>query len=516
MFLLASTSVFGEAPRRFALVVGTGYGAPDQVVLQHADEDAEKMALVLRELGGVRSGDMEVLTEDVTVDRVIAALDRIEQAAANERARGNEAILMFYYSGHATINHLEIAGRRLSIADLRTRLRSNTATVRLAILDACHSGGIVRKKGGNRIHETHVSFAVDQQLQTEGYAILTSSAASEQSQESDALLGSFFTHFLVSGLRGAADMDADQRVTLVEAFRYAYTRTLRQTATKTAVAQHPHVELALKGSPDLVVTGLEQAQATVSVEIGSGTRWIIFDPDEKRVLAELEEGKRRMSVAIPAGKFAVYRHGEAGVARGVLDTRRTRNVLLRKENVRSVTLASYLRKGEAGVRLAALVGVQSFLNTGIRQQYVGPSPVFSAELTAQGLLGDALDLVVDTGFTHQSQRLKLENDDYSQLLTFFQAGIGLPYRLDFGTFSASVGPRFAYVYMRRRVYLDDEETTQQVSTVASGLSLGLTWRFTRLWSLGLRARVSYIRLPTDTGGQHGVFSEGHFVSGFHF
>jgi len=513
---MGSVPAHSEAPRRFALIVGTGHGAPGQTILQHADGDAEKVAGVLRELGGIRTEDMAVLTEDVTVDRLTAALDRIEEAASKERASGKEAVLIFYYSGHATENHLEIAGRQLSITSLRTRLRSNTATVRLAILDACHSGGIVRQKGGHRLKAGDVSFAIDQQLKTEGYAILTSSAASEQSQESDAILGSFFTHFLVSGLRGAADMDDDRRVTLVEAFRYAYTRTLRQTATKTTIAQHPHVELALNGSPDVVVTGLESAESTVSVRSGSGNRWIIFDPDEKQVLAELEEGKNGMSVAIPAGKFSVYRHGPSGVSRGEVDTRKTRNVVLSEENLRAVTVASYLRKGEAGIRLAAMVGVQSFLNTGIRNQYVGPSPVFSTELTVRGIFVDELDLVLDAGFTHQSQRLTLENDDYSQLLTLFQTGIGLPYRFDFGTFSASMGPRLAYVYLRRRVYLDDDETTQQVSTLASGVALGLTWRFARSWSLGLRARISYIRLPTDAGGQHGVFTEAHVVSGFHF
>ena len=514
--VLALGTALAAGPRRLALVVGTGHGAVDQVKLKHAERDASKLAHVLGELGGVEARDLLLLTKGPRAEDVLSAFDQMEERAAAERDAGREVMFLFYYSGHATVDHLQLAGSRLSLKALRHRLRTSRATVRLAIIDACHSGGIVRQKGGNRHHGEPVSFAIDQKLRTEGYAILTSSSASEKSQESDALLGSFFTHFLVSGLRGAADVDGDQQITLVEAFRYAYARTLRQTVTRSLEPQHPHVELALKGAPDVVVTALEQAQATVVLRPGGNARWIIFDPNEKRVIAELEANSRPVSLAVPSGFFTVYRQGHDGLAKGKLDIRSGDRVVLSDDLVSSVSLASYLRKGESGLSVSAMVGIQSFLNTGIRSKYVGASPVFSALLQYRGVFVDELDLVTDVGFTHQSQRLLLENDHYSQLLTMIQVGIGLPYRFDFGNFSTSLGPRIAYVYLRRRVYLGDEESTQEVSTVAPGVSLGFTWRFSSVMSLGVRARISYVRLPTDAGDQNGVFTEAHVVSGFHF
>ncbi len=514
--LLAVGTALAAGPRRLALVVGTGHGAPDQVQLKHAERDASKLARVLGELGGVEARDLFLLTKSPRAEDVLSALDQLEKRAAVERDAGREVMILFYYSGHATVDHLELAGSRLSLKGLRQRLRNSRATVRLAIVDACHSGGIVRQKGGNRHHGETVSFAIDQKLRTEGYAILTSSSASEQSQESDALMGSFFTHFLVSGLRGAADVDGDRQITLVEAFRYAYERTLRQTVTRSLVPQHPHVELALKGAPDVVVTALEQARATVVLRPGGNARWIIFDPNMKRVIAELEASTRPVSLAVPSGLLTVYRQGHNGLAKGTLDTRTGDRFVLNDHVVRSVSLASYLRKGESGLSVSAMVGVQSFLNSGIRSQYVGTSPVFSALLRYNGLFVDELDLVTDVGFTHQSQRLTLENDDYSQLLTMVQVGISLPYRFDFGNFSTSLGPRIAYLYLRRRVYLGDEESTQEVSTVATGVTLGFAWRFSSVLSMGIQARISYVRLPTAAGDQNGVFSEAHVVSGFHF
>ena len=47
--------------------------------------------------------------------------------------------------------------------------------------------------------------------------LLSSSGADELSQESRALAGSVFTHHLVSGLRGAADENGDERIAQGEA-----------------------------------------------------------------------------------------------------------------------------------------------------------------------------------------------------------------------------------------------------------------------------------------------------------
>jgi uncharacterized caspase-like protein len=59
-----------------------------------------------------------------------------------------------------------------------------------------------------------------------GYAFLTSSSPDEVAQESDHIGASFFTHYLVSGLRGAADVTGEGKVTLNEAYQFAFNETL--------------------------------------------------------------------------------------------------------------------------------------------------------------------------------------------------------------------------------------------------------------------------------------------------
>src|SRR5690606_41021268 len=103
----------------------------------------------------------------------------------------------------------------------RGRLNSLGADVRIAVVDACESGALTRLKGGRAAP----AFLIDQSIRSEGYAILTSSSGSEAAQESDRLGGSFFTHALNTGLRGAADAPRDGKVTLHEAYQYAHNDT---------------------------------------------------------------------------------------------------------------------------------------------------------------------------------------------------------------------------------------------------------------------------------------------------
>ena len=83
---------------------------------------------------------------------------------------------------------------------------------------------------------------------------MASSSPQELSQESDELKGSYFTHHLVTALRGAGDADGDGRVSLDEAYRYAYRRTLASTARTQVGEQHVTLETDLAGQGDVPVT----------------------------------------------------------------------------------------------------------------------------------------------------------------------------------------------------------------------------------------------------------------------
>src|SRR5439155_13901499 len=114
------------------------------------------------------------------------------------------------------------------------------------------SGQFARIKGV----ETTADFSFNSvsRLTTKGIAVMASSTAQELSQESDELKGSYFTHHLITALRGAADSDGDGRVSLDEAYRYAYRRTLASTATTQVGSQHVTLETDLAGQGEVPVT----------------------------------------------------------------------------------------------------------------------------------------------------------------------------------------------------------------------------------------------------------------------
>jgi len=512
--LLLAVSAARAETRRVAVVVGANDGAEFRVTLRHAERDARKVAEVLQELGSVAPEDVTLLAQKPTARDVIAALRAVEKRAERE-----PIALIFYYSGHADGESLELSGTRLSLKKLRAYLKQSKAAVRLAVLDACHSGAAVRAKGGKRTRK-QVSFGLDGGLAAQGYAILTSSAAGEESQESDEIRGSFFTHHLVSGLRGAADVDTDKRVTLSEAYRYAYARTLRQTA-KARVAQHPHFDLKLTGGNDVVLTQLAARRARVRVAGKQRAQWILYQPSSGLVVAEVDERPGKgVTVAVPPGELDVYRRSGSSVARGTVEARAGAEVVLSRKSLETVPLTAYLFKGQAGVSLTAAVGVQGFADDTMRTEYMGPAPIFNIGFTVRDAFAYGFDLGFDIGFTSIDQRQVVSVGEYSQRLTEVQVGTSLKYRHDFGSFSVAAGPRIAYLYLDRSPSLADLPP-QAIHTVAAGGVLGLYWRFSERISIGIDGRVSYVPMQ-GTGdssvgpGRDQVMVELQAASAFHF
>lgn len=287
--------------RRFALLVGANDGGSERARLRYANSDADALAEVLRDLGGVGAGDL-VHLRDPTPDEIDAAFDDLErklQAAANA---GERTQLLFYYSGHSDERGLLLAGERVEYARLRKRVQAVPADVRIAILDSCASGAFTRSKGGTKRPPFLVGSATD----VEGHAFLTSSSADEAAQESDRVGGSFFTHFLNSGLRGAADIDGDRFVTLTEAYRYAFEATLARTESTRGGPQHAAYDIQLAGSGDLVMTDLRKPSAVLVLGTDLAGR-ISVRASSGRLAAEVDKpkGSGLLALAIEPGKYQI-------------------------------------------------------------------------------------------------------------------------------------------------------------------------------------------------------------------
>jgi hypothetical protein len=287
--------------RRFALLVGANDGGSDRVRLRYANSDADAMADVLRDLGGVGAGDL-VHLRDPTPAEVDAAFDDLADKLREASDSGARTQILFYYSGHSDEKGLLLGGARIEYSRLRKRVQSVPADVRIAILDSCASGAFTRTKGGTR----RAPFLVGAASSVEGHAFLTSSSADEAAQESDRVGGSFFTHYFNSGLRGAADIDGDRFVTLTEAYRYAFESTLARTESTRGGAQHAAYDIQLAGSGDLVMTDLHKPSATLVLG-GDVVGRVSIRGSSGRLAAEVEKpkGGGPLSLAVEPGKYQI-------------------------------------------------------------------------------------------------------------------------------------------------------------------------------------------------------------------
>lgn len=288
------------ALRRFVLTAASDDGGADRVRLRYAGSDARALRRVLEQLGGVATDDVMALEEPSVPDFERAFTDLGARLAA-AHATGTRTELVFFYSGHSDDRGLLLGGQLLAYTELRQALDRMPADVRIAIVDSCASGTLIRQKGGAR----RAPFLFDVSTQVRGHAFLTSSSANEAAQESDFVGGSFFTHYLVSGLRGAADASGDRKVTLTEAYRFAFDETLQRTGSTQAGAQHPAYDIQLAGTGDLVMTDLRSTAAELQLDEALEGRLFVRD-QRGTLVAELFKAKnRKVNLALPAGRYTL-------------------------------------------------------------------------------------------------------------------------------------------------------------------------------------------------------------------
>jgi hypothetical protein len=264
--------------------------------------------------------------------------------------------ILFYYSGHADEEGLLLGEERVSYKKLRQMLDEVPADVRITVLDACASGAITRIKGGQR----RQAFLVDDSSDMKGYAFLTSSSADEAAQESDQIGSSFFTHYLVSGMRGAADVSGDGKVSLTEAYEFAFDETLASTTETRGGAQHPAYEINLSGTGDVVMTDLREISAGLLLTEELSGRFFVRN-SKRQLVAELfkPEG-RSVELGLEPGTYRVYMAQEEELFLGTKKLRTGDRVVLQLPDFQPTDLEQTVLRGTRpgglahGTRLSAL------------------------------------------------------------------------------------------------------------------------------------------------------------------
>ena len=312
----AAGAASGPKLRRFAFLAGVNDGGGGRTRLRYATSDARAVSRVLVEMGGVGAEDVVFAAEpDRTV--FLQQLDQLRGVIAAARRPGLRTELIFYYSGHSDEEGLLLHGERLTYVDLRARIEQIPADVRVAVLDSCASGALTRGKGG----VFRPPFMTDDSVKVKGHAFLTSSSATEVAQESDRIGASFFTHYLVTGLRGAADANRDRRVTFFEAYQFASEETLARTERTRGGAQHAAYDIQLNGTGDLVMTDVRATSAGLVLAADVQGAIAVRDPDAQLV-AELRKAPGHpVELGLEPGRYLVTMAGAGSMFEASVELR---------------------------------------------------------------------------------------------------------------------------------------------------------------------------------------------------
>jgi hypothetical protein len=511
----AASTARAQGLRRFAIVAGNDSGGGDTRALVYASADARKVHEILTRLGGVRPEDATLLI-GASASQLLSAIVAVEMQAADAAKHGEKTALLFYYSGHAKDGSLRLGETRIPVDGIKARIASSQFDVRIAILDSCKSGAMstTRTKGARRAPAFEIQ--ADAARDAKGLVILTSSTSDEDSQESDTIGGSYFSHHLASGLLGGADKSGDGRVTLFEAYAYAYDRTVADTAESAAGAQHPTFSYNLAGNGDLVLTDVAVRHEGVYIprEAPGGVYYLV---DGKGfVAAEISktDGIDRR-VALAPGRYRVKRRLPDRLRVGEIDVPRGQLVALAEGRLRDAPFSDDPVKGGNRVDLTS----RWSLGAGATYQSVFAAPSGTSLFPPTGML--AVDLSL-RNFLRRDWVWSLDLAAGSS--DSVVASVGAPFKFSEVSLASSltvewpgryvtpyVGGRLAMLLMGRR-FDQDIYPAQFFSTLSPGLVGGAAFRIMKDTSLIARGRLHYLFYNIDEDRSLGYWELAAMVS----
>ena len=203
----------------WAVVIGVA-SYSHMPVLRYTDDDAYRMFAFLKSPEGGALSDEHIrilIDEEATKENITNTMRDVFSKA------GPSDLVMLYFSGHGlkgSFLPIDFDGYNNKIyhEEINSILESSPAKYKLCIADACHSGSLFAMKGNveNALNNYYKSLAQAQP----GTALIMSSKSDETSLESSGLRQGVFSHFLIRGLKGEADTNANRIVTVQELFDF--------------------------------------------------------------------------------------------------------------------------------------------------------------------------------------------------------------------------------------------------------------------------------------------------------
>lgn len=240
---------------KYALIIANAeYMDPGLAQLTAPGRDA-------REFGQVLDSPEICAFDDVVVlfdENASKVSETIDYFVSNRKP---DDLLVLYFSGHGirdeygslylavkNTNRARLRSTAIKSDFIREAMDQSRSKRQVLVLDCCNSGAFTQ---GTKA-ATGVSIGTASAFEA-GYGriILTASDSTQFAWEGDNVIGetdnSLFTHFLIEGLAGEADLDGDGNITVDELYDYAYEKvklaTPKQTPSKFSTKQQGEIIL---------------------------------------------------------------------------------------------------------------------------------------------------------------------------------------------------------------------------------------------------------------------------------
>jgi Caspase domain len=262
---------------QWAVVIGVGhYNSTAIPQLQYTVADAELVQQVLVGQGGFKKENVLLITDKTERKPTLRDLKWALGTFLARSAKKDDLIVIFF-AGHGApevdprgsesdglakylvpsdADPNDLYSTALPMDEFQTIFDRIEAERVVVFVDACYSGAAGgRTFASKRTRAARVDEVfLDRLTRSKGRAILTASRGSEVSLEVPELGHGLFTHYLVQGLKGAADLDRDGIVSLQELYQYLE-QQVSQKSRSIGGNQHPVMKGELEGLMPLIKVG---------------------------------------------------------------------------------------------------------------------------------------------------------------------------------------------------------------------------------------------------------------------
>ena len=506
------------APRRLALLVGISeFQDPQWRNLRYSEKDAQDLATALQDPTRGHFDQVRLLTrpDQTTRAAILAALKELQQEATRP-----DDVVVVYFSAHGTLSrdgqgelkrylvtqdasYRAISQTALSMDVLKAEFDKLPSRRRLLVLATCHSGSgksLLPKELEEELAGVKAGFYA-RPLEESSRASMVFAACDwgETAREDEGLQNDIYTYFLIEGLNGSADRNADGAVTATEAHDYARRRTFAFTQGR----QRPSAEILEVGADPVVLSG--------SIDRLGRPELFSYSPRLDGFTLKVD-GETRTE--LPGGTAVVPGHRTVELTKGD-------SVLVRREVDMNagerLPLEQLLAETFPHRSLSVVGGVFSFVDGPSRKELLPASPEVGVVLRLEDRPLQDFSLMLDANGSRGRSSLQLvPGSEIPFAYTRFSAGVSMPYLWRWERLTLFAGPRVAGLYLRRSFDVEAFVGGQQYFTVSPGVVGGVVWRLGDRLELTSQMQMMLTYVVVDGQGQAVGFTGWQAGMGYRF